>query len=143
MQIYEPSQKGNRMKYLILGAGPAGLTLANKLLQNKENDLLVLERNSEAGGLCRSQDVDGSPLDIGGGHFLDVRNPKVLDFLFPFMPEDEWDRYEHALEDLKAAELLLEKEQYKSAVNRSYYSIFHAIRAVLAYDDIDSKKHII
>lgn len=50
-------------------------------------------------------------------------------------------RYEHALEDLKAAELLLEKEQYKSAVNRSYYSIFHAIRAVLAYDDIDSKKH--
>ena len=82
------------MKYLILGAGPAGLTLANKLLQNKENDLLVLERNSEAGGLCRSQDVDGSPLDIGGGHFLDVRNPKVLDFLFPFMPEDEWDRYE-------------------------------------------------
>lgn len=50
-------------------------------------------------------------------------------------------RYDHALEDLKAAELLLEKEQYKSAVNRSYYSIFHAIRAVLAYDDIDSKKH--
>ena len=50
-------------------------------------------------------------------------------------------RYEHALEDLKAAELLLEKEQYKSAVNRSYYSIFHAIRAVLVYDDIDSKKH--
>lgn len=47
-------------------------------------------------------------------------------------------RYDHALEDLKAAELLLEKEQYKSAVNRSYYSIFHAIRAVLAYDDIDS-----
>ena len=82
------------MKYLILGAGPAGLTFANRLLQNNETDFLVLERNEEAGGLCRSKDIDGRPLDIGGGHFLDVRNQKVLDFLFPFMPMDEWDRYE-------------------------------------------------
>lgn len=50
-------------------------------------------------------------------------------------------RYKHALEDLEAAELLVEKEQYKSAANRSYYSIFHAIRSILAYDGIDSKKH--
>ncbi len=82
------------MKYLILGAGPAGLAFANRLLQNGEEDFLVLEKESEAGGLCRSEDVDGSPLDIGGGHFLDVRNPEVLDFLFPFMPIEEWDHYE-------------------------------------------------
>jgi len=81
------------MKYLIIGAGPAGLTLANKLIQNGKNDVLVLEKESEAGGLCRSKEIDGSPLDIGGGHFLDVRNPKVLDFVFGFMPIDEWDRY--------------------------------------------------
>lgn len=81
------------MKYLILGAGPAGLSFANRLLQNGETDFLVLEKEAEAGGLCRSQEVDGSPLDIGGGHFLDVRNPEVLDFLFPFMPVEEWDSY--------------------------------------------------
>jgi len=81
------------MKYLILGAGPAGLTFANRLLQKGETDFIVLDRNSEAGGLCRSKDVDNSPLDIGGGHFLDVRNQTVLDFLFPFMPIEEWDRY--------------------------------------------------
>ena len=81
------------MKYLILGAGPSGLVFANRLLQNGENDFLVLERNEVAGGLCRSVDVDGSPLDIGGGHFLDVRNPEVLDFLFDFMPIEEWDEY--------------------------------------------------
>ena len=81
------------MKYLILGAGPSGLTVANRLLQQGKDDILVIERESEAGGLCRSKDVDGSPLDIGGGHFLDVRNPKVLDFVFGFMPIDEWDRY--------------------------------------------------
>ena len=82
------------MKYIIIGAGPAGLTFANRLLQNGEEDFLVIERNEEAGGLCRSKDIDGRPLDIGGGHFLDVRNKDVLDFVFGFMPENEWDRYE-------------------------------------------------
>ena len=82
------------MKYLILGAGPAGLTFANMLLEHGEKDFLVLERNPEAGGLCRSTEVDGSPFDIGGGHFLDVKDPGVTSFMFRFLPEDEWDRYE-------------------------------------------------
>jgi uncharacterized protein with HEPN domain len=30
---------------------------------------------------------------------------------------------------------------YKTSVNRSYYCIFHAMRAVLALDALDSKKH--
>ena len=81
------------MKYLIIGGGPSGLTLANSLINNGKDDVLVLERNEEAGGLCRSKNVDGSPLDIGGGHFLDVKNKRVLDFVFDFMPVDEWNRY--------------------------------------------------
>lgn len=81
------------MKYLILGAGPAGLTVATKLRQKGITDFLVLEREETAGGLCRSVNIDGSPLDIGGGHFLDVRRPRVNEFLFSFMPEDEWDKY--------------------------------------------------
>ena len=83
----------NHVRFLILGAGPAGLTFANKLLQAGEKSFLVLEKENEAGGLCRSVEVDGSPFDIGGGHFLDVRRPWVNDFLFRFMPEEEWDLY--------------------------------------------------
>ena len=83
-----------KTKIAIIGAGPAGLTLANALLRGGEQDFIVLERESEVGGLCRSTAVDGSPLDIGGGHFLDVRRPQVTDFLFSFMSEEEWDRYE-------------------------------------------------
>lgn len=81
------------MKYLILGAGPAGLTFANRLKENGESSFLVLERKAVAGGLCRSVEVDGAPFDIGGGHFLDVRRPKVNEFLFGFMPEEEWNRF--------------------------------------------------
>lgn len=82
------------MKYLILGAGPAGLTLANKLLENGEKDFLVLEEEKSAGGLCKSTDVDGSPFDTGGGHFLDVRDDTVTSFVFSFLAKDEWDLYE-------------------------------------------------
>ena len=82
------------MKYLILGAGPSGLTFANSLLRNGEEDFLVLERFPEAGGLCRSAMVDGSPFDIGGGHFLDVKNPNVTEYMFSFLKEEEWDCYE-------------------------------------------------
>lgn len=79
-----------KVKYLILGAGPAGLTFAHMLKQRGETSFLVLEKAEEAGGLCRSAMVDGSPFDTGGGHFLDVKRPKVTAFLFSFLPQEEW-----------------------------------------------------
>ena len=84
----------HKVKYLILGAGPSGLSFARTLKDRGENSFLVLEKESEAGGLCRSTGVDGSPFDIGGGHFLDVRRPKVNELLFRFLPENEWNLYE-------------------------------------------------
>lgn len=50
-------------------------------------------------------------------------------------------RYEHALECLNASRSLLASGNLKSAANRAYYAVFHAMRAVLAYDGIDMKHH--
>lgn len=50
-------------------------------------------------------------------------------------------RLEYAKEALKDAELLMNNRSYKSSANRSYYAIFHAMRAVLAFDGIDLKHH--
>ncbi len=82
-------------KYIILGAGPSGLTHAHALIENgvSKNDILVLEKNETPGGLCRSEIVDGTPLDIGGGHFLDIKKKNVLDFVFRFLPENEWNTF--------------------------------------------------
>lgn len=55
-----------KTKIAIIGAGPSGLALAHTLLRRGVGDFLVLEREEEAGGLCRTRMVDGSPLDIGG-----------------------------------------------------------------------------
>ena len=38
-------------------------------------------------------------------------------------------------------ELLLKNANFRSSINRSYYAIFHAIRAVNALDGFDSSKH--
>ena len=39
------------------------------------------------------------------------------------------------------AKVTLDLKMYDTAANRSYYSIFHAMRAVLALDGKDFKKH--
>lgn len=43
--------------------------------------------------------------------------------------------------DLEAAKILFQSNLFAQSVNRSYYSIFHAVRAMLAFDRFDSKKH--
>ena len=50
-------------------------------------------------------------------------------------------RLEQAKDDLKASQILYESKLYKSANNRAYYSIFHSIKAVLALEPIDCKRH--
>ena len=50
-------------------------------------------------------------------------------------------RLERALEDLATAEDNLSNGRFRASVNRSYYAIFHAARAVLALDGLDFKKH--
>lgn len=81
-----------KIKFAILGGGPSGLALAHSLIGNgiPINEIVVFEKEEIAGGLCRSERVDDAPLDIGGGHFLDLKRNNVLNFLFQFMPLDEW-----------------------------------------------------
>lgn len=50
-------------------------------------------------------------------------------------------RLARAKEDLETAEDNLENGKYRASVNRSYYAVFHSIRAVTALDHFDSSKH--
>ena len=84
----------NHVRFCILGAGPAGLAFATALNEAKCDSFVLLEKEAEAGGLCRSASVDGAPLDIGGGHFLDVCRPQVLDHVFRYLPRGEWREFQ-------------------------------------------------
>lgn len=50
-------------------------------------------------------------------------------------------RMERAKEMLSAAEDNLKISQYKTSLNRSYYAIFHAMRAMNILKGFDSSKH--
>ena len=50
-------------------------------------------------------------------------------------------RLNRAKQDLSDAEFSYKNNRFLTANNRAYYSIFHAIRAVLALERIDFKRH--
>lgn len=50
-------------------------------------------------------------------------------------------RLERAKEECETAELLYKENKLLASNNRAYYSIFYSIRAVLAMERIDFKKH--
>ena len=50
-------------------------------------------------------------------------------------------RLEKAKEDLETAGENLDAGKYRASVNRSYYAVFHALRAITALDHFDSGKH--
>lgn len=50
-------------------------------------------------------------------------------------------RLERAKELIDDSRKLFESGSYKSSNNRAYYAIFYAMRAVLALDEVDFKKH--
>lgn len=75
-------------EYLILGAGITGLTLLKKMRQKGINNILALEAEKEAGGLCRSFYVEGHVVDIGG-HFFQTKYKEVEDFIFASFPKEK------------------------------------------------------
>lgn len=62
--------------YLIIGAGVSGLGFANFI---NSNDYIVLEKNSEPGGYCKTIRQDGFTWDYAG-HFFHFQKPLLKDF---------------------------------------------------------------
>lgn len=50
-------------------------------------------------------------------------------------------RMQEAKDSLQVAQNCLKEGFYKDAVNRSYYSAFYALKAVLALGEVDFKRH--
>lgn len=50
-------------------------------------------------------------------------------------------RLNNAEETLDTAKLCMEHKRYKDTINRCYYAAFYAIKAVLALEEVDFKRH--
>lgn len=64
------SSAGEKAVVVIAGAGPAGLTAAYELLQETDCHPLVLEKDVQVGGICKTVQHNGNRMDIGGHRFF-------------------------------------------------------------------------
>ncbi len=76
----------SKKNVVIIGAGPAGLTAAYKLLQaNKDIDVHILEESGVVGGISRTVFHNGNRMDIGGHRFFS-KDPRVNALWEEWMP---------------------------------------------------------
>ncbi len=66
-------------KALIIGASPAGLTAAYELLAKTDIKPIILEMSNEIGGISRTVNYKGYPMDIGGHRFFS-KSDLVMDW---------------------------------------------------------------
>jgi protoporphyrinogen oxidase len=70
---------------IIIGAGPAGLTLALELLRRTEIRPVILEQSEYMGGISRTVRYKGNRMDIGGHRFFS-KSDRVMQWWFDILP---------------------------------------------------------
>lgn len=75
----------NKKTALIIGAGPAGLTAAYKLLEESDILPIIIEKESFVGGISRTINYNGNRIDIGGHRFF-TKNKEVKKIWNEIMP---------------------------------------------------------
>ena len=73
---------------VVIGAGPAGLTAAMKLVQ-AGHDVVVLEASDTVGGLSQTVERDGWRFDLGGHRFF-TKVPAVQRFWHEVLPDEDF-----------------------------------------------------
>lgn len=80
----------NKKKAVIIGAGPAGLTVAFELLARTDIVPLVIEMSDALGGISRTVNYKGNRIDIGGHRFFS-KSDRVMEWWLQRMPLEKLD----------------------------------------------------
>ncbi len=68
--MHTPANENRRKIAVIAGAGPAGLTAALELLRRSDITPIVLESESQVGGISKTINYRGNRMDLGGHRFF-------------------------------------------------------------------------
>jgi protoporphyrinogen oxidase len=74
-----------RKRAIIVGAGPAGLTVAYELLTRTDIQPIVLEKSAYMGGISRTVNYKGNRIDIGGHRFFS-KSDRVMEWWLKLLP---------------------------------------------------------
>ena len=73
-------------KVVIIGAGPAGLSCAYRLLKNnKKIDVTIIEEDTQVGGISKTVNYKGNRMDVGGHRFF-TKNEEVKKLWLDILP---------------------------------------------------------
>lgn len=75
---------------IIIGAGPAGLTVAYELITKTDIIPIVIERTNDIGGISKTVIYNGNRMDIGGHRFFSKSN-RVMNWWQEILPIQGFD----------------------------------------------------
>ncbi|MEG1300331.1 MAG: UDP-galactopyranose mutase [Erysipelotrichaceae bacterium] len=82
-----------KIKNVVVGAGIAGLTMAEKIANELNEDVLIIEKRDHIGGnVFDSYNSDGILIHNYGPHIFHTNNKKVYDYLSSFT---DWTDFQH------------------------------------------------
>ena len=74
-------------KIIILGSGLAGLSSAFKLSENKNNEIIIIEKEKLPGGFAKTISINGNLFDIGPHRFHSI-DEEIIMFFKNIMKKD-------------------------------------------------------
>lgn len=97
-------------KAIIIGAGPAGLTAAYELLKKTGIIPVVIEADTQVGGLAKTVNYKGNRIDIGGHRFFS-KSENIIQWWLNFLPLDHsvTDNHLHIAYQHKSADFEINK----------------------------------
>ncbi len=72
------------MRNLIVGAGLSGLVLAERLANDRGEEVLLIDRRDHIGGNCADKDWGGILVHSYGAHIFHTKSPKVWEYITRF-----------------------------------------------------------
>jgi len=117
------------------GRGLSGVTIA-RILHGKGHEVVVLERQGEIGGLCRSRSAQGFTFDRGGSHIIFSRDQGALAFMQGVLGENRSVRDRNTVVFYKGKEVPYPFENGLSALPKEdlYLCIHGFIQALIAHE---------
>jgi len=79
-----PMAESPKPRIVIAGAGPAGLTAAKELQKRGSYDIVILEAESQVGGIAKTVNYKGNRMDLGGHRFFS-KSDAVMDWWLGYM----------------------------------------------------------
>ena len=109
-------------KVIIIGAGPAGLSVAYYLIKNTDLKPVIIEETPYIGGISRTHNHNGNRMDLGGHRFFS-KSDEVLNFWKEIFPVQEMLKILHD----KGYKIAVVSNKYDDAVKelcKNYFNGF-------------------